>query len=1828
MKPYQTFDTYPVPPIIRLGTIKLLGCLRLESVNLCIDKLCHIEIDEIYVFYNKPKLISKLDAKITDKKIYILFKNTRVVLFDKIFFTYFPKNIDHLPKIPYNFIYDFQNFNVYLNHVDTRDLFSSLSIQRFIFACEEFSSIKSQDGNYHLKRQFNKITNKKPKKRIYLKNDIESIQLNDSNTKPVIKILTVNLVNLDVKILKNHFLLNLKKSKVNIYSGKIPQYFLKNNKNTYEVKNLDFIVECEIFEILKINLSLYNPIPFSKNLRFMSKLTQFKKSFVFLFKLKEFVVNLNKDNQILMSLISSNNKHSSIFELVNQVDKFLVFKQFLRSLELYNFLNDDPIFSTKFIYINYKFESTVPSIKINISEKSNINLSKLTAISKIFDLILFDNFFRDLKKFNYVLIATLAQIDFTFPFNSNYLKAKFKQLSFKIENKKKLTSIFIFENMKFFTNLNSFKFDDHLSVNCERLIVEMKSKLEDTKLQFMFSPIQIGIDNIFDNLNDRHRRNSESNISTESYESFLYTHVLDENQNSDNSNLSLKNSLFLSVIQFRYHSFKNQEVVYSKFYELILGDIFGSVNFRIFLKIVDLICGIYKYIDQELDLAIFFSKSELVYKTFRILTSLINVNIFNDYDFSKETNVFNIILSPLNYAKCNFHCEDNQSGSLCTLTDIAIRILSSSPKKSVTEHADLIETGIFYFKFLSDLKIERNIKNQDELLKFLKKCDNETKRLNFFWVQKECSCVGENQFYSDQKELMYSYERDFVFKPCIYWLNKTESVKYGFGQSILEPDEIVFFSYRKFFPEYDFYSLKISNGKKFTVLSNLESNSKYIKNKFEPLRISVYDQELNTFMNESIDNNSLEPNEIEELNFKSTNMTPAYFSNEFSIYIRYLPKVKKFSNIIYKPNEKSSTKGCFSEIMYAEDSINIPYSDLNVDFFSKTSAVFKRIRFNWLKNYKKSFKKSLAKKSINLKEMKNFKIDKNFTSISSFSLNSSDYDENISSSINTNQNNNKSPSIKESSESKVKNNKVSHQERRTKTNRNKSNFFIYKLNLNQILYGFKQNDGKISGKKLCVEEVYAQTVYLSEDYEYENSYKNFLFEKNASTTNQGLNGVKLISSDLEQIACISKAYFLVTRASLECLSNLVEFIHKCMRKRDVEKQQYAKQRDNILVFSENRINSMENNLTFDKHICLDQITIQVFNISGDYQVDYEDIDQNNSIEALTFRTTSISLLENRIKRYQLIVFERTQFDKILAENNQIFLFDTLENLIRNLSILLFDKIQTEISIFKSRILFSNLIIGKFNLPQLQIDFNCTRLIDIQFEIVDLKFQQTPVEISLVMDLIKFINNLIFFLKKFKITLNYKLSILIRNFFIKFKLNNYNDNDTDDIHINYLIYLSGSNFKYVHSNNSSSISSDLTTKSIFKCSSNFTIDFTQINLSNPQEKSLFRADFDLNKKILDASLSVQIQLNQSDSSFFTFYFIFPLILESEFKSSDSAFEWQTPGMMYYSSFSNQVYQVADLNRIKILVNNEDEKILFEIDKIRFIRSSLNFDLSDFASKILDNIHLDLTNLTPYTIDFNIKNLCFNYFSDGFQSKSWFLLKLFDLKMSYFFSFDTSLEEDLEISFRDSLNNVKNELEYIQNFKINNSILLNVTTSSSILSQFDMNKWLDFCCMENNESHSYNIKFISALPSFGFEINYETRISNNSYGNDEKLVQIYWNLQEILNEDIHNSEKRSGTKKHRNPYFFVLNQKNLELIEKKIFKKLAKSNASVVNKIENYYSHSKPKVNIRIKDMHGESINIENLNFFDSKNFVFIVKNSLLKNILIVYNIFSLFNKRNE
>ena len=593
----------------------------------------------------------------------------------------------------------------------------------------------------------------------------------------------------------------------------------------------------------------------------------------------------------------------SFFELAHTFNTNETFGHFyLNSSTLHTFTNNTKTLlklrRTKLIVKKIKY-----SLKITAEMDKNFKLNLMNISSNLNTLLLIYNRIESLstkltkwKKFQINLMGSILQFEINFYLNSQNLTDKIqlciKQIHFKYLSEPN-SSLLIHLNNNSLTNNVDQNLNSDLKFFCEKICFEsiQNASGSDTKQQLLISPVLFGENFLSDD-------NQYDGFESDSFLTF--------------------NLIYVTVIQIRIQTFyeTNGMNCYAKQFEVTIGDIFGSIDFEHFVclsQFVSTLINIYLN-EANLNTILLCFRSNLTsptsfYVASRLLTSLVHLNLFelhlplNSSSNYKDINslVLNMVLGPLNYAGCNFHAPQFFWPFDFNISLLCNQLIDDKDEWKARQKntLNLIECGYIKITKYNEIGSTDDYSSSYSVnLDNIKLCDTETKRLWFLWnedLSESCACFGNCEFFSLHNlklNASVTDETKFIYKPSIYWLNKNNRQPIGFGQSLLVPNEMCFYNWRKFSLEMEKNLEQSSKFSNFKVISHLESNELDLSRKFEPYEIGIYvNDQLTTFINDNIDDNELNTYSYEILtsNFNSANMSPPYFSDQFQFYIRYLP---------------------------------------------------------------------------------------------------------------------------------------------------------------------------------------------------------------------------------------------------------------------------------------------------------------------------------------------------------------------------------------------------------------------------------------------------------------------------------------------------------------------------------------------------------------------------------------------------------------------------------------------------------------------------------------------------------------------------------------------------------------------------------------------------------------------------------------------------------------------------------------------------------------------------------------------------------------------------
>jgi hypothetical protein len=1045
-------------------------CITLRNLKIWIENVGYVEFEEIKIRLNDLKMWKNKGSSVSKRAFCVKFTRTTFHLFQENFMEILSFYQNALSLLELSFLkdcfFDMDKIVLFFNSTSRNNSSLVIEIDRSTFAYEQFVINDSNASNILLDRlnhqgslKLNVITAQIHNSCFYFiehnwMHEQESYQHNVG------------------KILK---FFKLEESKFQVNFGDLPTKYSDKNGNELYL-NPSILIDMTSYSELEINMesSCQELVE-----DFLGMNQCLEKDFLILARLNLSKISLNflNTNNLLFNLRFSTNSAIRIdFSKGITLDSVLKYLSFSTILNKQSLLQIDEILVSLNIAKNYT--------SVHISSVNELNLILYNLMPNLNLFFLWNTSLKSFLKHDIDIVIDLSSCSAKLPciYERKYLTVNFNKiilnLSKKMDFNRKI--LVVLKNAKLFSpSLDSF-----YSIKSERIVIESVETHDDHKLQVLFAPIIFSKETNQISISDSKTIYSCAEInSTHSFQSYLYTcnasELIEPNDENDKI-FNTNNAIYLIVFQLRFHRFKFKNQTYSYQFEFVLGDIFGSINSFNLSQVMSLASNFWEYFQFEKDAYIFILNNAILdrlsYVSVRVITSLTQLNVLkNSNDQNEEFFLFNLTISPLNYAFCDFHFGNDTSGTLGSMPDLCLKMFCSV-KSEINHVTDtiIVECGTIVVNYLSLIEHEKiNEARLKTKIEFLKMNDSETKRLYFLWNfdQDECGCRGNALFFSNSNEIhmLYDFDKDHIVKPCIYDISSNAD-KYGFGQSIIIPNEMTFFSYRSF--NDDKTSMKISPGQEFIVLANLENDEPLSKPKYDPFQIIVYENELNKFNNESLSFDFLNKLNAENLNYNSASMTPPYFANEFSIYIRYLPVIRNVAKVTHTPRKNNF------KIVLKDTQANIPYSDLKdgLALWNKLKTRRNAIEKIELPNQLKTMtykNKEVSKKLITKQKLKQLQ------------------------KLNNNNNNNDYGLL---NKSKVKLKKTS-ATFPAKMTENLSPYYlnflpILNLNLVQIRNGFKLESRVTKRKKICVHEVFLQCFLNAYQTKFlEENLKQPIFEK-------------------------------------------------------------------------------------------------------------------------------------------------------------------------------------------------------------------------------------------------------------------------------------------------------------------------------------------------------------------------------------------------------------------------------------------------------------------------------------------------------------------------------------------------------------------------------------------------------------------------------------------------------------------------------------------------------------------------------------------------------------
>ena len=911
-------------------------CLKIYNLKIFVKNIGYCEVNEVFINVN---IFKKIDSKhstfffVRFDCVNIFVKNDKISI--KHSLPVSPQLLLIFYFILNNSIFDLWHTNISICYDKSLNLFCILCLKQLLFVYKNFendmSSLRFQAFNSEIYLKQDKL--KRSNEFSDLFNRTRLIQ--DKNSYSLILL----------KELNGNFNYNFKGS-VKDYKAKL----LKISSDTEEAvfNKIVGFVSLKTTLDLQLNIDFWNNliqtlpllIGFIKNTISKSSIVNNQNpTIIFHFDLGFFDINIVNANNLLFKFRFGGNKSNSKLEFIqsfsiHDTNRTKINLQ-VYYFQIHSFLNRHPLLSTTkefCLYFDYKFRKVELHLKLNneykeqnLSEtnfylynlQENLNLAELCILKfkHVRTLLYYSSNHESLKRstpFDHIRAVNLLCVCETLVVNflikptgvsssKFYIKISnlninclypYQQPNLEHLTGKEIAILALFNNLILMTPIDFFQ------VKFERLVIERFIALTEVKTQLLFSPMVL-----------------------------LKPVNSDKNFTAKKRHNNAKEAIYVSVLQIRNHKFYNNNICYSTQTELIVGDIFGTLSYDNFLKLINIINLMTNYVVQEMSARTFIyeiifkdaeviNTKKLIYKSFRFHSSICHVNLLQNLMPNFKLIGLNFILSPICFASCDLHCQNGQPGYLGYLNDVFIRILSSN-----SQHDDSwVEVGLFSYHYLSIYRCFQSANNLNDIenrglqINFLIKNDEISKRLHVFWDNLNvvsvsqltlisvtnqsaheinnfkfttCACTGHASFFSKSfdKTKFYSTENGIKLKPAIYVrMIKNFSGMFSFGESILIPNIHAFYSYLylKSSKKPTFQNLKFNNSQKDVYKLSFDEGNNF---KIEKKRI----------INEN-------EHPIADIIITPPPLNKKF--DEFSLYIEYLPIIKNISNIDYDPQKE------------------------------------------------------------------------------------------------------------------------------------------------------------------------------------------------------------------------------------------------------------------------------------------------------------------------------------------------------------------------------------------------------------------------------------------------------------------------------------------------------------------------------------------------------------------------------------------------------------------------------------------------------------------------------------------------------------------------------------------------------------------------------------------------------------------------------------------------------------------------------------------------------------------------------------------------------------
>jgi hypothetical protein len=640
--------------------------------KLCFKNNCQLEVEKILIHLTKP-------FESGSKFYSILVKNLKLTSFKTEIFSPFTEIIDKNVKCVEFLASMIANSSINIRNFDFVYFFNSKSL---LSARAHIKNIKFLHSKFELYND--SVKNSvilKPKtmtndKKIQYRKEFDDLEAGEKFLNEIVNSFLLGFSNIkiyleDGKFLKSqsYLLTEIDKSKlqINLKPKTLDDHGLKSS----------ILIEYIAKSKIHVFLYIWDPI-FIQFLNHLNSLG-LRGDFYARIQYVSLRLNLARDTDNLLSLFASSLNANSV-ELFRKNEDELELNSEIFNIDIFTLL--DKILQIKLVTLSFLFKKEILRIILSNSDSCTFHVDKLglnfSLLSYTFhQVILITNFiyFKSVRDTKFELLLAFSNFDLNLVLFDNYsvlVAAKHLFIKLKSSSKEnKKISMIVFDSLQISSDLNLFseifsnKNDDKFLIQLEKCCIEALSDNLDSKIQLLTSPILIGsnqsssisyLNQIKKDKIDSYdsSKNSQTDLSAKSFQSFLYTHLLDDKnkkallsdpqenpgnlvsyENTSNKHFRIKNNLFLSVLQFRAQFFKSKNSdrkFYAKQFEFIFGDLFGTLDFENIFKMTNLIYAFHAFMAKEFfnfnqTFLNTFIGDDFVYTSLRVMTSMVNINL-------------------------------------------------------------------------------------------------------------------------------------------------------------------------------------------------------------------------------------------------------------------------------------------------------------------------------------------------------------------------------------------------------------------------------------------------------------------------------------------------------------------------------------------------------------------------------------------------------------------------------------------------------------------------------------------------------------------------------------------------------------------------------------------------------------------------------------------------------------------------------------------------------------------------------------------------------------------------------------------------------------------------------------------------------------------------------------------------------------------------------------------------------------------------------------------------------------------------------------------------